>query len=66
MNSKAEETIFEATLALPPEKRAAYLDLACGNDPQLHLRIEYPTLAHRRVGVFKGSKVVLVNRYNYI
>ena len=36
-----EEIIFEAVRQLgDPEKQAAYLDLACGNDQALRQRIE--------------------------
>ncbi len=37
---RREEIIFEAALALPPEKRAGYLDNACSGDSQLRRRIE--------------------------
>ena len=35
-----EETIFNAAVELPPDKRGAYLDLACGKDEALRRRIE--------------------------
>ena len=35
-----EETIFHAAIDLAPEKRAAYLALACGGDESLRGRVE--------------------------
>src|SRR5512139_826236 len=35
-----EETVFHAAVQLAPEKRAAYLALACGGDETLRRRIE--------------------------
>jgi serine/threonine protein kinase len=34
-----EESLFDATLALPPEQRAAYLDQVCGQDAALRQRV---------------------------
>ena len=42
----AEETIFPAALALPPEERAACLDKACGGDAELRRRVEVLLSAH--------------------
>ena len=42
----AEETIFPAALALPPEERAACLDQACGGDAVLRHRVEALLHAH--------------------
>jgi eukaryotic-like serine/threonine-protein kinase len=55
MNSRAEETIFEEALALPSEKRAAYLDKACENDPQLRQRVEELLRAHEQAGQFMAE-----------
>ena len=52
MNSKPEETIFEATLALPQEQRAAYLAQACGGDSQMHRRVKELVQAHEAAGQF--------------
>ena len=35
-----EADIFDAVMELPPEKRAAHLDQACGGDAALRQRIE--------------------------
>jgi len=42
----AEETIFPAALALPPEERAACLDQTCGGDAALRQRVEVLLNAH--------------------
>ncbi len=55
MNSKAEETIFEAALALPPGQRGAYLDKECGNDAQLRQRVEGLLAAHGKAGEFMAE-----------
>jgi eukaryotic-like serine/threonine-protein kinase len=52
MNSKATEAVFEATLALPPEQRAAYLDQACGTNGQLRQGVEALLQAHKEAGPF--------------
>src|SRR5437899_6482972 len=44
--TKAEETIFAAALALPPEQRAACLDQACGGDADLRHRVEVLLNSH--------------------
>jgi hypothetical protein len=59
-----EETIFEAALELDsPEKRNAYLDLACGTDSPLRQRIEQMLQAHDRADEFlqaAGDSTTLV------
>src|SRR5512143_1307607 len=55
MNSKAEEAIAQAALALPPEQRAAYLNQVCGGDAQLRQRIEALLQAHERAGASMGG-----------
>ena len=47
-----EEGIFDAAQALPPEKRPAYLDQACGQDTQLRRRIEVLLQSNDQAGVF--------------
>src|SRR5712692_7133493 len=51
-NPNAEETIFAATLRLPPEERAAHLDQACGVDAALRQRIERLLNASEQAGAF--------------
>src|SRR5438094_3684738 len=46
------ETIFSATLELPPEERAAYLDQACGQDDALRQRIDLLLNACEQSGAF--------------
>ncbi|MHB8524231.1 MAG: tetratricopeptide repeat protein [Limisphaerales bacterium] len=48
----AEETIFAATLQLPPEERAAYLHQACGENAPLRQRIEVLLNASEQSGAF--------------
>src|SRR5512135_1866591 len=52
MNSKPEETIFEAALGLPPDQRGAYLDKQCKGDAELRERVEGLLRAHDRAGEF--------------
>ena len=52
MNSKAEEAVFEAALALPPAQRSAYLDQACGGDALMRRRVEELIQAHEAAGQF--------------
>jgi eukaryotic-like serine/threonine-protein kinase len=55
MNPKApvpDEIFFEALERGSPEERAAYLDEACGADPDLRRRIERLLAAHPEVGRF--------------
>src|SRR5436853_7351177 len=47
-----EETIFAATLQLPPEERAAYLQQRCGRDDALRHRIEVLLNAAEQSGAF--------------
>jgi eukaryotic-like serine/threonine-protein kinase len=47
-----DEAIFEAALKLPPERRAAYLQDACGNDATLRSRVEALLRAHEESGEF--------------
>jgi len=49
---RCEETIFNAVLALPPEKRSAFLDQACGQDAQLRQRIELLLRSNDHAGEF--------------
>src|SRR5438067_2418351 len=47
------ESIFsEALLRLTPDLRAAYLDGACGNDPELRARVEALLRGHESAGEF--------------
>jgi WD40 repeat protein/serine/threonine protein kinase len=47
-----EQAIFIAALQEDPDKRAAYLDRACGADPALRQRVENLLDAHERAGSF--------------
>ena len=42
----SESGIFKAAVKLPPDRRAAYLDQACGSDAQLRAEIESLLHAH--------------------
>ena len=48
----SESGIFKAAVKLPPERRAAYLDQACGSDAQLRAEIESLLHAHDATGGF--------------
>src|ERR1051325_330411 len=53
MNSlpNPEEAIVDASLELPPEQRAAYLDQACGDDSRLRQLVEGLLRAYQRLAV---------------
>jgi tetratricopeptide (TPR) repeat protein len=48
----SESGIFKAAVKLPPERRAAYLDQACGSDAKLRAEIESLLHAHDATGGF--------------
>ena len=48
----SESGIFKAAVKLPPERRAAYLDQACGSDAELRAEIESLLHAHDATGGF--------------
>jgi len=54
---KPDESIFEAVLQLPPDRRAGYLDQACAGDAQLRQRVEALLLAHEQAGHFMTESV---------
>jgi tetratricopeptide (TPR) repeat protein/serine/threonine protein kinase len=51
-NAMSESGIFKAAVKLPPERRAAYLDRACGPDDELRLDVESLLRAHDAAGSF--------------
>ncbi len=55
MNSKRQEAIFEAALALNAKQRPAYLDQACEHDPQLRQEVERLLQAHEQAGAFMAE-----------
>ena len=48
----SESGIFKAAVKLPPDRRAAYLDQACGADARLRAEIESLLHAHDNSGSF--------------
>ena len=48
----SESGIFKAAVKLPPDRRAAYLDQACGSDAELRREIESLLHAHDTSGSF--------------
>lgn len=52
MSASAEEAIFTEALALPADRRAAYLDRACGADAGLREAVEELLRAHDSAGDF--------------
>ncbi len=44
--NEREQAIFDTCISLPPAKRRAYLNSACGNDPELRSRMERLLAAH--------------------
>jgi eukaryotic-like serine/threonine-protein kinase len=49
---QSAEKLFGAALALPPESRAAFLDRACRDAPDLRRLVEELLLDHERLGSF--------------
>jgi serine/threonine protein kinase/WD40 repeat protein len=49
-----DESIFTAAAALPPDRRAAYLDEVCGADAELRERVESLLRSHEEAGSFLG------------
>ncbi len=47
-----EEAIFDGALQLPPDKRAAYVEAACGDDGELLRRVQVLLGAHEKAGKF--------------
>ena len=47
--------IFKAAVKLPPERRAAYLDQACGTNHELRREVESLLAAHDQAGSFLES-----------
>ena len=57
--SQREEALFEAALELPPAQRGNFLKQACGEDAQLHWRLEELLRGHQRTdGVLDQSTAV--------
>ena len=54
----AEVAILNGALELPPEKRAAYLDEACGDDRGLREQVEALLASHEQAGGFLEGSVV--------
>jgi serine/threonine protein kinase/WD40 repeat protein len=50
--------IFDAAIELPPRRRAAYLQEACGGDAALRRRVEALLRAHETAGTFMDSPAV--------
>ena len=48
----SESGFFKAAVKLPPDRRAAYLDQACGSDAELRAEIESLLHAHDASGSF--------------
>ena len=58
--------IFDAAIELPTERRAAYLDTACGGDQALRQRVEALLRAHELAGTFMGSPAVTPQRETHL
>ena len=50
-----EKTLFQESLAKPPAERAAFLDKACGGQPQLRAAVEALLAAHEASGSFHSG-----------
>ncbi len=48
----SESGIFKTAVKLPPDRRAAYLDQACGDNPELRHEVESLLRAHDASGGF--------------
>ena len=53
------EEIFSAARKLPPQKRAAYLEEACGVDAELRRQADSLLAAHDQAGQFLQSTVAV-------
>ena len=49
---QSAEELFGEALELPPERRSAFLDRACGHDPELRRQLEQLLLKDARAGSF--------------
>ena len=49
---RSAEELFEAALELPPERRAAFLDLSCGSTPDLRPLVDALLADNERMGSF--------------
>jgi WD40 repeat protein/serine/threonine protein kinase len=56
--AKAVGALFDAALELPPERRGAYLQEACGGDEALRGRVEALLRAHESAGTFMDNVAV--------
>ena len=54
--------IFDAAIELPPERRAAYLQEACGSDDSLRQRVEALLRAHESAEAFMDRPAVDLRR----
>lgn len=55
---QSAEELFEVALDMPPEKRAAYLDQACHDAPELRQIVEALLLENDRAGSFMAEPLV--------
>src|SRR5258708_13451402 len=54
-----DEAIFDGALQLPPGQRANYIKAACGDDAELHARVQGLLAAHEHsTGPLEGPTVV--------
>jgi eukaryotic-like serine/threonine-protein kinase len=60
--NKPVGAIFDAAIELPTERRAGYLDTACGGDDTLRQRVEALLRAHELAGTFMGTLAVTSQR----
>lgn len=54
-----EEEIFEAAAAMPAEERAAYLDKACADQPELRAYVEALLRSHDATGLMEDHTAVV-------
>ena len=57
-----EESLFHEAMAKPVGERAAFLDTACGGDPELRRRLEVLLQAHDQPGRFLDQPPVELGR----
>ena len=55
-----EQTIFTAALDHAPDQRAAFLDQACGDDAELHQRVEKLLRLHEQAGDFMDQPAAAI------
>lgn len=54
----SEHDLFNAAIKLTTQQRMAFLDAACGHDPQLRVQVEALLKAHDESGGFSRNRLI--------